>query len=75
MDETVAPIKRLGAYSAKSVGAGILFGLGAFLLAIAANRYVSEISPDGALVQIGVRAGLAVVLIGIVGIGAKIVSK
>ena len=38
-DETIAPIKRLGAYSAKTVGAGILFALGAFLLAVIVRRW------------------------------------
>lgn len=75
MAETVAPVKRLGVYSAKGIGAGVLFSLGTFLLAIAAKRYISEISPDGELIQIAVRAGFAIVLIGIVGLGAKIVSK
>jgi hypothetical protein len=74
-DETIAPIKRLGAYSAKTIGAGVLFALGAFLLTVAAKRYISDISPDGELIQMGVRAGFAVVLIGIIGLGAKIVSK
>jgi len=73
--ETIAPIRRLGGVSAKSVLAGLLFATGAFLLAIAGLRYTSDVAPSSELWQIGVRAMFAIGLLIVVGAGSRLVKK
>jgi formate/nitrite transporter FocA (FNT family) len=73
--EVIAPVRRLGGVSAKSVLAGVLFATGGFLLAIAGLRYAAAVAPDSDLWQIGVRAMFAIGLLIVVAAGSWMVKK
>lgn len=45
--ETIEPAKRLGRYAGYSIGAAIAFAFAALFLAIATNRLVIELLPEG----------------------------
>ncbi len=72
LQETVEPAKRLGHFGAYSLGAALLWALGILLLAVGGLRALYDLLPPGPYWEAGSYLAVAVVLIGIIAVLAKL---